>query len=353
MRPAAVTVLAVSLAGCAVAPKEMHYFPEERIPERILVWPGPPEVARLSYAGELIGEDNFRSVDGSQDGAAVRVLRWIAGITGASDRRKQLIRPQSGMVDARGRILVTDAGREAIVVFDEAEAKLSVWDEAEPGRAFLAPVGIVADGNGGYLVADAEIGYLVRLDGTGSPDGVVGRGMLQRPTGLSRDPVAREIFVADSGAHDIKVFDEQGALLRTFGRPGVAAGEFNGPTHISFLNGRLYVTDTLNARVQILSPSGEPLGAIGQRGLYVGNLVRPKGVVTDRDGHIYVIESYYDHVLVFSDKGELLLPIGGTGKEAGQFFLPAGAWTDDGSRLFVADMFNGRVVVLDYLGDAT
>lgn len=345
-------IAAVVLSGCATAPTEMHYFPEGREPESALVWPGPPDAARLSYAGELIGEENFRNVDGAEDGAAVKVLRWIAGITGANDREKQLIRPQSGTVDARGRILVTDAGREAIVVFDEVEATLSVWDEAEPGRGFLSPVGIVVDGTGGYLVADADIGYLVRLDGDGSPSGDIGRGVLQRPTGLCRDPVTREIFVADSGAHDIKVFDEQGELLRTLGRRGVAAGEFNGPTHVNFSDGRLYVTDTLNARVQVLSPDGEPLGAIGQRGLFVGNLVRPKGVVTDRDGHIYVIESYHDHVLVFSDSGELLLPIGGTGSDPGRFFLPAGAWTDDGSRLFVADMFNGRVVVFDYLGDA-
>jgi DNA-binding beta-propeller fold protein YncE len=340
------------VSGCATAPTEMHYFPKDRVPDTDLVWPGPPEAARLSYAGELIGEENFRKVDGIEDGAAVRVLRWIAGIAGGGDRKKQLIRPQSGMVDARGRILVTDAGREAIIVFDEEQATLSVWDEAEPGRSFLSPVGIVGDGAGGYLVADADIGYVVRLDSDGSPDGDFGRGILQRPTGLCRDPVAREIFVADSGAHDIKVFDEQGTLLRTLGRRGVAAGEFNGPTHLSFADGRLYVTDTLNARVQVLSPDGESFGAIGQRGLFVGNLVRPKGVVTDRDGHIYVIESYHDHVLVFSDSGELLLPIGGTGSDPGRFFLPAGAWTDDGSRLFVADMFNGRVVVFDYLGDA-
>jgi DNA-binding beta-propeller fold protein YncE len=350
-RPVLIAVLL--LAGCATAPTEMYYFPEGRTPDAELVWPGPPAAARLSYAGELIGEQNFRRAAGAEEGAAVRVLRWIAGVAGANDRARQLLRPQSGMVDSRGRILVTDAGREAVLVFDESATRLGVWDEAEPGRGFLSPVGIAGDGAGGYLVADADIGHLVRLDGDGSPSGDLGRGILVRPTGLCRDPVAREIFVADSGTHDIKVFDEQGSLLRTLGHRGADAGEFNAPTHMSFANGRLYVTDTLNARVQILSPAGEPLGTIGQRGLFVGNLVRPKGVTTDRDGHVYVIESYYDHVLVFSDNGELLLPIGGTGKAAGQFFLPAGAWTDDGRRLFVADMFNGRVVVLDYLGDST
>ena len=84
MRTAAVTIAVLLLAGCATAPTEMHYFPEGRVPEQALVWPGPPAAARLSYAGELIGEDNFRSVEGTEDGAAVRVLRWIAGITGAN-----------------------------------------------------------------------------------------------------------------------------------------------------------------------------------------------------------------------------------------------------------------------------
>jgi DNA-binding beta-propeller fold protein YncE len=341
----------LALAGCATAPVEMHYFPNGEEAVEGLVWPGPPEAARLAYAGELIGEANFRNIEGTEDGAAVKVLRWIAGLTGSNEPVRELVRPQSGMVDDQGRILITDAGRQAIIVFDETRATLSIWDETAPGESFLSPVGIASDGAGGYLVADAELGYLVRLDSDGVSLGKVGQGLIERPTGLAHDAAVGEWFVADSVAHDIKVFDGNGGLLRVIGRPGIEDGQFNGPTHLSFSHGRLYVTDTLNARVQILSPAGDLIATIGQRGLFVGNLVRPKGVVADRDGHVYVIESYYDHLLVFNEAGELLLPIGGTGSTAGKFFLPAGAWTDDGSRLFVADMFNGRVVVLDYLGE--
>ena len=349
MRGAGAAIVLGLLGGCAAAPVEMVYFPEDRAPEAELVWPGPPETPRLAYAGELIGEENFRAMEGERDGAALRILRWIAGIGREKDVR-ELIRPQSGMVDDAGRVLVTDAGREAVVVFDEASGVLSFWQEAERGRNFLSPVGIAADGAGGYLVADADIGHLVRLTQDGKPSGSIGQGMLERPTGLCRSRASGEIFVADSTAHDIKVFDATGQLLRNIGGRGIEPGQFNGPTHLSCSGDRLYVTDTLNARVQVLSLDGEPQSSIGQRGLFVGNLVRPKGVVTDRDGHVYVVESYYDHMLVFSETGELLLPIGGSGNGAGQFFLPAGAWTDDGGRLFVADMFNGRVVVLDYLG---
>ncbi|MDH3587094.1 MAG: 6-bladed beta-propeller [Gammaproteobacteria bacterium] len=350
MRGVGVGFILGLLSGCAAAPVEMVYFPEDRAPETRLVWPGPPETPRLAYAGELIGEENFRAVDGERDGAALRVLRWIAGIGRGDEDTRELIRPQSGMVDEFGRILITDAGREAVVVFDEVSGALSFWQEAERGGSFRSPVGIASDGVGGYLVADADIGYLVRLNVDGDPAGSIGEGVLERPTGLCRSEISGEIFVADSSAHDIKVFDTSGRLLRRIGGRGLDAGSFNGPTHLSCSGDRLYVTDTLNARVQALSLAGEPQASIGKRGLFVGNLVRPKGVVTDLDGHVYIVESYYDHVLVFNESGDLLLPIGGTGSEAGQFFLPAGAWTDDGRRLFVADMFNGRVVVFDYLG---
>jgi DNA-binding beta-propeller fold protein YncE len=146
------------------------------------------------------------------------------------------------------------------------------------------------------------------------------------------------------------VFDDEGRLLDTLGVRGDGPGEFNFPTHISFARGMLYVSDILNSRVQGLAAGGDVKLAFGRRGLYVGNLVRPKGVATDDEGNVYVVESLYDTLLVFDRDGRLLLSIGGTGKEAGKFFLPAGVWVDGRNRVFVADMFNGRVVVFQFLG---
>ena len=99
-----------------------------------------------------------------------------------------------------------------------------------------------------------------------------------------------------------------------------------------------------------MPPPGEYRRAIGTRGLFVGNLVRPKGVAVDGERNVYVIESYYDNLLVYNAEGEFLMPLGGTGSSTGRFFLPAGVWTDERNRVFVADMFNGRVVVFPFLG---
>ena len=187
------------------------------------------------------------------------------------------------------------------------------------------------------------------LSTDGEPLTVIGGDVLIRPTGVALDPATDTVYVADTPMDDIKVFTSAGNHVATIGRAGTAPGEFNGPTHLSFAAGHLYVTDTLNARVQILSADGEALSRVGDRGLYVGNLVRPKGVTTDVDGNIYVVESYFDHLLVFGPDGRLLLPVGGTGNGPGRFFLPAGAWSDKDGRIFVADMFNGRVTILRYV----
>lgn len=344
-------LLVVALAGCAQVPTEMRYFPKGIDVAAARVWPPLPEVPRYRFAGQLTGEQNFGPAEGSQPSTGEKIFRWLVGLgqrRGATPR--VLARPQSGMVGDDGRIYVTDAGRHAVFVFDEAQGKLHIWDRAERGVEFLSPVGIAPGPGGQILVADAGLGRIVRLDPEGNPLGGFADGLVSRPTGLARDPASGHIYVADTLAHDIKVLSGEGRLVMRIGRRGSALGEFNGPTHIAFADGKLYVTDALNARVQILDPAGVPLNSIGRRGLYVGNLTRPKGVAADDDGNVYVVESYYDHLLIFDQDGNYLLPVGGSGSAVGQFFLPAGAWSDQRDRIFIADMFNGRVVVLQYLG---
>ena len=317
---------------------------------KMQLWPAPPEVPRYLYAGQLTGEANFRRPQQNNSGV-VGFLRWIAGIVSGDRVPVVLQRPQNGVVDESGRIYVTDISRQAVFVFDQQTGELLVWDKADGLRGFVAPSGIALGGSGEVLVTDAELGLVVRLDRAGEPVGQFGKGLLKRPTGIARDPQRRLTYVADTYAHDIKVFDDEGRLVNLIGRRGEAPGEFNFPVYLAFARGELYVTDTMNSRIQVFSADGDVLQRqFGSRGLYVGNLVRPKGVAVDHEGNVYVIESYYDHLLVFDRLGRFLMAIGGTGTDTGKFFLPAGVWTDSRGRIFVADMFNGRVMVFQFLG---
>lgn len=346
-------MLMLVLAGCAAprGPAVLHFGMEDAPEGRRILFPQPPEVPRFMYAGQLIGEVNFHAPGAETRGAAERLWRLVVGLDAPDAQQTVLQRPVAGAVDETGRIYVTDASRQAVFVFDEKAGELLVWDKAHGLTGFVSPVGVVPGPGGEIYVADAELGFVARLDRAGNPVGEIGRGLLRRPAGLARDAEQKLLYVADTYAHDVKVFDDQGRLVQLIGRRGEGNGEFNYPTHIAFSRGELFVTDTMNSRVQVFSAGGEVLDRkFGARGLYVGNLVRPKGVAVDNENHVYVIESYYDHLLVFNRNGEYLLPIGGTGQGTGRFFLPAGVWVDARNRVFVADMFNGRVMVFQFLG---
>ncbi len=345
---------AALLSGCAgvsTIKGEMRYGMDDAPEGKRLLWPQPPDVPRFLYTGTLTGEQNFQRPGGN--GSSLQAFgRWLAGLDGKGIAPVVLQRPSALIGDDKGRLFVSDTSRQAVFVFDEKAGELQVWERAEGLLNLVAPSGLAIGAEGDLYVADAELAIVVRLDSKGEPKGVIGRGLLRRPTGLARDPRSGLLFVADTYAHDIKVFDDAGTLVRVIGGRGDGPGEFNFPTYLAFAKGELYVTDTLNSRIQVFGADGEVLArSFGKRGLYVGNLVRPKGVAVDTEGNVYVIESYFDSMLVFSAQGELLLPIGGTGTATGRFYLPAGVWVDANNRVMIADMFNGRVVLFQFLGD--
>lgn len=345
-------LLSLLLSGCASTDAvrgRLHYGMEDAPEGARLMWPQAPEVPRFLYTGTLTGEPNFKHDDAPR-GALSRLGRWIAGLDGKADSPLVLQRPGVVVGDESGRLYVSDSSRQAVFVFDEKAGELLLWEQAEPALRFVAPSGL-AVAPGRLFVADAELGAVFVLDAQGRPLQRIGRGLLTRPTGLARDAVRGHLYVADTYAHDVKVFSDAGELLHVIGRRGSAAGEFNFPTHLAFAQGELYVTDTLNNRVQVFGADGQVLQRqFGSRGLVLGNLVRPKGVGVDGEGNVYVVESYYDSLLVFSQAGEFLLPIGGTGTATGRFYLPAGVWVDSRNRVHIADMFNGRVVTFQFLG---
>jgi DNA-binding beta-propeller fold protein YncE len=338
------------LSGCAETKYVMRFDPEQRAAGTTATWPAAPETARYGYVGELVGEQNFVPEAGDTRSKGMKVLAWLVGLFDSDEDRTVLKRPQSGTVDAEGRIYVTDVSNHAVFVFDQAAGKLLVWNRAMPNKRFVTPIGIAIGAGGQILVADAELGRVFRLDREGKPTGSFGEGILTRPTGLARDAQRGRIYVSDTHAHDVKVFDDNGLLLETIGHRGEGEGELNFPTHLAFAADKLYVTDGMNARVQIYDTQGQVAGTLGQRGLFIGNFTRPKGVTVDPSGNIYVVESFYDSLLVFNSEGSFLMPLGGTGKEVGQFYLPAGVWSDPRGRIYVADMFNGRIAIFQLLG---
>lgn len=71
------------------------------------------------------------------------------------------------------------------------------------------------------------------------------------------------LYVLDSGDDRVQVFDAEGRHLRTLGNPGQGPGELSRPTGMwVFADGEVVVADAGNARLQRFGPGGDPLGTV-------------------------------------------------------------------------------------------
>lgn len=348
-----VLLLVMVLTGCAgVREKPVFILDVDSTQSKRLMFPPEEDgdVPRYLYLGHLYGDRNINDPESKQTGPLGFLGKILEFIKGEAPPR-EIYRPQSGTVDSLGRILIADRGSASIFVFDEKASTLETWQQADGPRNFVSPIGVAVGPEGVVYVTDSELALVARLNRKGDSIGPIGKGHLTRPTGVAYEHETKRIFVVDTADHQIKLFDSDGSLLDIWGERGEGPGEFNFPTYITVHAGKLYVADTMNARVQILSTkTGKHLATVGKLGMYVGDLVRPKGVAVDSEGNIYVVESYYDHLLVYNSRGEYLMPIGGVGTEPGKFHLPAGVWVDGRNRVFVSDTLNSRVSVFQFLG---
>ena len=92
-------------------------------------------------------------------------------------------------------------------------------------------------------------------------------------------------------------------------------------------DGNIYVTDTLNWRVEIFDADGKFISQFGKHCDAIGCFERPKGIAVDSDGHIWVVDTGLGLVQAYNRDGELLAYVGGPGRHPGPVHRP------DGNRL--------------------
>ncbi len=309
-----------------------------------IVWPDPPETARVSYVSSFSHPRDFGIVEGPF-AALARVL--------FGERALRLVRPMA-VVATKGVIYVADPGAQGVHRFDRVNNRHSLILFKGEGP-LPSPVGLALGAGGDVYVTDSVLGQvLVIRERSDRATPVRLEKHLGRPTGIAFDPVRKELFVVDTAAHRIYVFDHNGAVLREFGERGDADGAFNYPTLIwRTKQGALYVADALNFRVQSFDGLGRWQGKFGRHGDGTGDLVRHKGIATDKHGHIYVVDSLFHALQVFDKEGRFLLSVGELGQNPGEFWLPSGVFVDEDDTIFVADSYNRRVQIFRYVGGPT
>lgn len=324
----------VAITGCASTSNEANVSP------RNLLWPPPPAVAKIQYMNMIMQSQDI----GARDGFFAKLADFVLGST-----VEAIVKPYGLVVDGQGRLIVVDSGLKRLHIFDIKDKDYEYIDHADE-TYFKMPIGAATDAKDDIYVTDSELAKVFVFNSKGRFLSAFEAGA--RPTGIAINKKAGLIYVADTVSHNIRVHDLSGALLKTIGRFGTAAGEFNRPVDLFVdRNGELYVADTMNFRIEIFNSEGAFVTSFGRHGDGTGDFGRPKGISVDSLGNIYVVEATFDTVQIFNRKGEYLINFGTLGSDAGAFWLPSGIYIDGTDKIYVADTFNRRVQVFEYIGD--
>lgn len=179
-------------------------------------------------------------------------------------------------------------------------------------------------------------------------------GEFKSPLGLDVDYQGR-IYIADSGNHRIQIFDPRGQLLTYFILKEDRYGCPADPTDlvVDQKNNRLLIVDNDNHRFLSYTLDGKFLKEIGEVGFENGQFRYPYGIALDGNGMIYVVDVLNTRVQVFNPNGEFMRNIGEWGIEKGQFFRPQAVAVDDQGRVYVTENYQKIGIIQVFSSDGT
>ena len=217
--------------------------------------------------------------------------------------------------------------------------------------------GLAIDDDDRLFVSDGKMSRVLIFDAKHQVIGQINESLAD-PVGLAIDTQNRFLYVVDTQLDQVVVFDADTLKpLRRIGTGGknhwlTTPGDFGAPSNVALdKEGNVYITDTMNNRVEIFDPDGKFLSQFGKHGDGPGYLARPKGIAVDGDGHIWVADSYQDRVQVFNREGQLLTYLGGHGHYPGQFEALVGIAIDKQNRVFTTEQYPGRMQMFRYVTD--
>jgi DNA-binding beta-propeller fold protein YncE len=244
---------------------------------------------------------------------------------------------------------VTDPEQAAVFILDPDRRLFGAIGAGERRAAFRVPIGLAVDdtdtiyvGDNGHrqvLVFGPDLTYRMAIGG---------RDVLEAPSGLAADTRRQRLFVVDTRRHALLAFDlKTGRLVGRIGGRGGNPGQFSYPTGVAVgPDGLVYVTDTLNYRVQVFDGDLRFVRSFGTLGINPGQFRRPKGIAIDAKNIVYVVDSDFNNFQMLTADGQPLMAVGEYGTRPGQMILPAGIWIHRPThRIYVCEQANRRIQI--------
>jgi streptogramin lyase len=324
-----------------------------------LVWEnegrfGAPRSVALDKAGNVFVVDSDDKIYKlSPDGELL--TEW--GTSGSGPG--QFDWPSRIAVDSNGNVYVLDAHNERVQKFTNSGTYLTQWNGADSdGGVLVEPSGLDVDKNN-HVYVSTESGRVIKFDATGNA--------LTEWTAVDYDQNwTTDIAVDDENnvylsllwEGQIQKYTKAGRHLSTIGTRGSNPGEFKFSYGIATGydrngNAALFVADTGNNRVQMLSPDGDYHTEWGPEGTYVESCnvsfhsVWISEMAVD-DKYIYLTGGDTEDVIqTCTHDGSLLFTWGGS-EQIGQIGDLA---SDSDGNVYVADMLQDRIHKFDSNGN--
>lgn len=271
---------------------------------------------------------------------------------GKTEEEERIINPYGITSDGKGKIYIADNGSGLVHLFDLEKKKYQQIYKLAQGR-LVSPLTCVVDFRRNLYILDNYWMRIFVFDKKGKyvkeivlPQDVI------NPVGIAMSNYF--LYLVDMKEHKVWIYNlahphKPKGWFYSFGRRGEGDGEFNFPTNI-FVDrkNKVYVTDTMNFRVQIFNEDGKFLSKFGQIGDSPGQFSRPKGIAVDSQGNIFIVDALRETIEVYDQNSQYLGFLGGEGKNPGQFSLPSGIYIDCEDKIYVADSFNRRIQIFRF-----
>jgi len=219
------------------------------------------------------------------------------------------------------------------------------------GRTFGSSSSIDIARNGDIWVADrcgvnscagSELAPIMHFDAAGNFVKSFGAGMFVFPHNLVIDAEGN-IWVTDGQGrngkgHQVIKFDQDGKVLMTLGKAGVAGDgpdAFNQPSAVAIAkNGDIFVADghggNSNARIVKFSKDGKFIKTWGKKGTGPGEFDTPHCLAFDSKGRLFVADRANNRIQIFDQDGKFI-------DQWPQFSRPSGIFIDSHDVLYVSD----------------
>ena len=229
---------------------------------------------------------------------------------------------------------------------------------------FSDPFAVAIDATGALYVADGGQTNRVRRI---APDGETTTlpGTFATPSGLAVD-TAGNIYVADTGANRIRRIGRDGTVTTIAGdgtagfRDGPAGqAQFNGPIGVAVdAAGNIYVADTYNDRIRLITPDGEVKTLAGGAvpGFADGKgegaaFDTPCGLALDATGALLIADTGNDAIRRLDKDGAVTTLARGTPDGPGAVLrTPIGLATTKDGYVYIATFYRGRILQMSPKG---